>query len=212
MNVEGPDKSSRSADLRLESSAVERLIPSARNARTHSNSQMAEIAGSIRAFGFSNPVLVGDDGDIIAGHGRLAAARKLGMAEVPVIVLGGLTDIQRRQLMLADTAWRRMPGGTPPCSPLSCKIWRQLVLELETLGFTAKELARALAPSRSGLTDENAIPDLNENAVSRAGDIWCAGSHAGTRPALADVSALLSRTVPELMVTDPPYGVECDPA
>src|SRR4051794_11311253 len=88
--------------LRLESWPVDRFIPSARNARTHSHAQVAEIAGSIRAFGFSNPILVGEDGDIIAGHGRLAAARQLGLSEVPVIVLNGLTELQRRQLMLAD--------------------------------------------------------------------------------------------------------------
>src|SRR5664279_1736023 len=88
--------------LRLEMWPVTRLIPSPRNARTHSDAQIAEIAGSIRAFGFSNPVLVGEGGDIVAGHGRLAAARQLGITEVPVVVLFGLNEIQRRQLMLAD--------------------------------------------------------------------------------------------------------------
>src|SRR5262245_52332955 len=88
--------------LRLESWPIERLVPSVRNARTHSPAQVAEIAGSIRAFGFSNPILVGEDGDIVAGHGRLAAARQLGLVEVPVIVLAGLSELQRRQLLLAD--------------------------------------------------------------------------------------------------------------
>ena len=88
--------------LRLETWPLARLIPSARNARTHSDAQIAEIAGSIQAFGFTNPILVGAEGDIIAGHGRLAAARQLGLSEVPVVVLSGLTDLQRRQLMLAD--------------------------------------------------------------------------------------------------------------
>src|SRR3981189_264858 len=88
--------------LQLEFWPVDRLVPSARNARTHSASQVAEIAGSIRAFGFSNPILVGADGDMIAGHGRLAAARQLRMTEVPVIVLHGLTEVQRRSLILAD--------------------------------------------------------------------------------------------------------------
>src|SRR5690348_9752879 len=87
--------------LRLEFWPLDRLLPSPRNARTHSEAQIAEIAGSIKAFGFSNPILVGDDADVIAGHGRLAAARKLGLSEVPVIRVGGLTDVQRRQLMLA---------------------------------------------------------------------------------------------------------------
>ena len=90
------------AKLRLEFWPVDRLLPSPRNARTHSDAQVAEIAGSIRAFGFSNPILVGEDRDVVAGHGRLAAARKLGLLEVPVIVLGELSELQRRQLMLAD--------------------------------------------------------------------------------------------------------------
>src|ERR1044071_6734841 len=86
---------------RLEVWPLDRLIPSPRNARTHSDAQIAEIAGSIRAFGFSNPILVSEEGDVIAGHGRLAAARQLGLAEVPVIPLPGLSEVQRRQLVLA---------------------------------------------------------------------------------------------------------------
>src|SRR5215210_5441377 len=87
--------------IRLEFWPLERLVPSSRNARTHSDAQVAEIAGSIRTFGFTNPILVGTNGDIVAGHGRLAAARLLDLDEVPVIPLAGLTDVQRRQLMLA---------------------------------------------------------------------------------------------------------------
>src|SRR6266481_6345529 len=90
------------AGLQLEYWPLDRLIPYARNARTHSAAQIAEIAGSIRAFGFSNPILVGDGGDVIAGHGRLAAARKLELTTVPVVMLRGLTELQRRQLVLAD--------------------------------------------------------------------------------------------------------------
>src|ERR1700752_4471722 len=93
----------RSADrLRLEFWPIGRLVPSARNARTHSDAQVAEIAGSIRAFGFDTPTLVGEDGDVVAGHGRLAAARQLGLTEVPVIPLKELTELHWRQLMLAD--------------------------------------------------------------------------------------------------------------
>src|SRR3954471_19272495 len=88
--------------LRLEFWPLDRLVPSPRNARTHSDAQVAEIAGSIRSFGFANPILVGEDGDVVAGHGRLAAARLLGLSEVPVILLPGLTELQRRQLVLAD--------------------------------------------------------------------------------------------------------------
>src|SRR5580700_8181598 len=89
-------------ELRIEYWPIERLIPSARNARTHSAAQVAEIAGSIRTFGFTNPLLVGEDADVVAGHGRLAAARLLGFSEVPVIPLRNLSEVERRQLMLAD--------------------------------------------------------------------------------------------------------------
>src|SRR5438477_8792689 len=99
--------------LRLEFWAIERLIPSPRNARTHSEAQVAEIAGSIRAFGFTNPILVGEDGDVVAGHGRLAAARQVGLADVPVILLKGLSELQRRQLMLADNRIALNAGWDP---------------------------------------------------------------------------------------------------
>src|SRR5215208_1327989 len=95
-------RSDASDRLRLEFWPLDRLIPSPRNARTHSEAQVAEIAGSIRAFGFTNPILVGEEGDVVAGHGRLAAARILGLTEVPVITLTDLTELQRRQLVLAD--------------------------------------------------------------------------------------------------------------
>src|SRR5579872_1641312 len=89
-------------ELQVEYWPIDRLIPSARNARTHSPPQVAEIAGSIKAFGFANPILVGEDAEVVAGHGRLAAARLLGLAEVPVIPLRALNEVERRQLMLAD--------------------------------------------------------------------------------------------------------------
>ena len=94
---------------------LDRLIPHARNARTHSEEQVAQIAGSIAEFGFVNPVLVGDDGVIVAGHGRVLAARKLGLAEVPVIVLSHLTPTQRRALMIADNQIATTPAGMRKC-------------------------------------------------------------------------------------------------
>jgi ParB-like chromosome segregation protein Spo0J len=100
--IDQADVAAREQRLHLAFRAVATLVPSPRNARTHSEAQVAEVAGSIRAFGFCNPILVGEHGDIIAGHGRLAAARLLRLAEVPVIELRGLSEVQRRQLMLAD--------------------------------------------------------------------------------------------------------------
>src|SRR3954470_17580839 len=127
--------------LQLEHWPLERLIPSPRNARTHSDAQVAEIAGSIRSFGFTNPILVGTDGDVVAGHGRLAAARLLGLDEVPVIPLAGLTDVQRRQLMLADNRIALNAGWDLEMLSLELKEPSLVGADLGTLGFTAKELA-----------------------------------------------------------------------
>src|SRR5947209_12259540 len=148
--------------LRLEFWPIERLLPSARNARTHSGAQVAEIAGSIRAFGFTNPILVGEDGDIVAGHGRLAAARQLGLAEVPVILLKGLTELQRRQLVLADNRIALNAGWDLDMLHLELRDLSALGADLSMLGFTAQELASALSPGSTGLTDENVVPALAE--------------------------------------------------
>jgi DNA modification methylase len=200
--------------LALEHWPIERLVPSPRNARTHSAAQVAEIAGSIRTFGFCNPVLVGDDGDVIAGHGRLAAARLLGLADVPVIPLRGLSEVQRRQLMLADNRIALNAGWDLEMLNLELKELSVMGADLAALGFTAQELAAALNPGGEGLTDENEVPAVAEVAVTIAGDIWCLGTH---RVACGDstdpntVKALLGDVAPGLMVTDPPYGVEYDP-
>lgn len=204
------------AELRLQVEywPLDRLIPFARNARTHSDAQVAEIAGSIRAFGFSNPILVSEAGDVVAGHGRLAAARKLGLSEVPVIVLSGLTDIQRRQLVLADNRIALNAGWNAELLKLELADLSGLGVDLSALGFTAKELARALTRVEEGLTGENEVPEVAEIAVSRPGDIWLLGEH---RIACGDsrdpglVQSLFAGTTPQLMVTDPPYGVEYDP-
>jgi DNA modification methylase len=203
------------ARLRLEFRPVETLVPSARNARTHSDAQVAEIAGSIRAFGFANPILVGEDGDVIAGHGRLAAARLLGLAEVPVIELHGLSEVQRRQLMLADNRIAMNAGWDLEMLRLELKDLADIGADLSVLGFSKDELADALAPGVSeGLTDENDVPEVGEAAVTVAGDIWCLGPHrlaCGDSTDADVVKALLASAAPQLMVTDPPYGVEYDP-
>lgn len=201
--------------LRLELWPIERLVPSPRNARTHSSAQVAEIAGSIRVFGFANPILVGEDGDVIAGHGRLAAARQLGLAEVPVILLKGLNEVQRRQLVLADNRIALNAGWDVELLSLELKDISALGADLSILGFSPKELSDALAPAnREGLTDENDVPPLAETAVTRAGDIWCLGPHrivCGDSTDADTVMALIGDLEPPLMVTDPPYGVKYDP-
>ena len=201
---------------RLEFWPVDRLIPSPRNARTHSDAQIAEIAGSIRAFGFSNPILVSEEGDVIAGHGRLAAARQLGLAEVPVIPLRGLSEVQRRQLVLADNRIALNAGWDMEMLKLELTDLSALGADLSVLGFTEQELAAALAPGvTGGLTDENEVPEVAERPVSVAGDVWCMGAHrlgCGDCTDEAIVKAVLAGQQPQLMVTDPPYGVEYDPA
>ncbi len=201
--------------LRLETWPVARLLPSASNARTHRKAQIAEIAASIRAFGFSNPILVGTDGDIIAGHGRLAAARQLGLSEVPVVILSGLTEVQRRQLMLADNRIALNAGWDLEMLAVELTDLSVLGADLKTLGFTPQELAKALTPvGGAGLTDEDEVPEPPEAAVSESGDIWLAGPHrigCGDSTDATMVAALMGDLAPGLMVTDPPYGVNYDP-
>jgi DNA modification methylase len=200
--------------LRLEFWSIDRLVPSPRNARTHSEAQVAEIAGSIRAFGFANPILVSPEGDVIAGHGRLAAARQLGLPEVPVVMLAGLREMQRRQLVLADNRIALNAGWNLEMLHLELKDLSALGADLSALGFTAQELAKALGPVSTGLTDEDEVPERAQTAVSGAGDIWCLGPHriaCGDSTDAGTVTSLLSDVEPLLMVTDPPYGVNYDP-
>ena len=219
MTVARPESSGGVAEptkWHLEHWPIERLVPSPRNARTHSEAQVAEIAGSIRAFGFTNPILVGDDGDVIAGHGRLAAARKLGLAEVPVIPLMGLSELQRRQLVLADNRIALNAGWDLEMLQLELTDLKEMGANLSILGFTKSELAKALTPaSFAGQTDEDEVPAVSDQAITLAGDIWCLGDHRiicgdSTDPDI--VHALLDGTAPNVMVTDPPYGVNYDPA
>ncbi len=204
------------AKLLLEHWPIERLVPHARNARTHSDAQVVEIASSIRAFGFANPILVGEDGDIVAGHGRLAAARKLGLVEVPVIVIGGLSQTQRRQLVLADNRIALNAGWDLAMLSLELKDLTELGVNLASLGFAPDELKRALAPPpKSGLVEEDEISGVVDVAVSRPGDLWCLGPHrviCGDSTNREVVGRLLAEVVPTLMVTAPPYGVQYDPS
>jgi DNA modification methylase len=202
------------APLKIEYWGLDRLIPYAGNARTHSASQVAEIAGSIRAFGFSNPILIGAEGDMIAGHGRLAAARQLRMTEVPVVVLHGLTDVQRRSLILADNRIGLNAGWDLKVLACELKDLSMSGADLKAFGFKKGELALALRPDAAGLTDENEVPACMETAASVPGDIWLLGPH---RVACGDctdpdiVEAVFNGAAPQLLCSDPPYGVEYDP-
>ena len=194
---------------------IAKLQPYARNARTHSASQVDQIATSIAQLGFVNPILVGEGCDIIAGHGRLAAARKLMLPEVPVIVLAGLTDAQKRQLLLADNRIAANAGWDEELLRVELQDLAALGANLSVLGFSKGELAKALNGGvGTGATDEDAVPAASEHPVSRPGDIWILGKHrvcCGDCTDAATVNALLNGSHPGLMVTDPPYGVNYDP-
>lgn len=201
------------ADLKIQYWKIDRLVPYARNARTHDAAQIAEIAGSIRAFGFTNPILVGEAGDIIGGHGRLAAARQLGLETVPVIVLPGLSEAQRRQLVLADNRIALNAGWDVEMLNAEIQDLATAGVEIAGLGFSDSELAAAL----SGNTEherEDDVPAQGDEAVSALGDVWQLDQHrlgCGDCTDEAVVKAVLAGAQPHLMVTDPPYGVEYDP-
>ena len=193
---------------------LERLIPSARNARTHSPAQVAQLAASIREWGWTVPVLVDEEGILIAGHGRVMAARQLGLASVPVMVARGWSEAQRRAYALADNRIALSAG------------WDEdmLRLELDALsggfdlaltGFDDAEVAGFLADLTVGLTDPDEVPALPEQPVTRSGDVWVLGRHrlvCGDSTDSKTVEVALAGERPHLMVTDPPYGVEYDPA
>lgn len=221
-----PAKKSTPADVashqflanRVESRSVSALVPYARNARTHSDEQIAQIAASIQAFGWTNPILVDEDNGVIAGHGRLAAAKSLGMEAVPCISLAGLSQTQRRALILADNKLALNAGW-------DFALLRDELAELDLgdfdmalTGFSDEELEQVATWTPDGLkqghTDPDVAPEAPIEPVSRTGDLWLMGSHrilCGDATSAEDVAALLADARPNLMVTDPPYGVEYDP-
>ena len=156
---------------------LDRLIPHARNARTHSEEQVAQIAGSIAEFGFVNPILVGDDGVMVAGHGRVLAARKLGLSEVPVIVLSHLTPTQRRALMIADNHIAANAGWNEEMLAAELAALKDEAFDLDLLGFDDAEIDRLLAGSDDETADLDEAPEPPAEPVSRPGDLWICGEH-----------------------------------
>lgn len=187
------------------------LIPYARNARTHSDEQVAQIAASMREWGWTNPVLVDEDGGIIAGHGRVLAARSLGYSEVPVMVARGWTEAQRRAYVLADNQLALNAGWNPELLSVELKGLAELGVDLDLLGFP--DLIMLMADKTEGLTDPDDVPETPADPVTRLGDVWVMGRHRivcgdCTDPLVVDKA--LAGVKPHLMVTDPPYGVEYD--
>ena len=201
-------------NLQVATWPVEKLIPYARNARTHSAEQVAQVAASIAEFGWTNPILAGADGIVIAGHARLLAARKLGMTEVPVIVLDHLTESQRRALVLADNRLALNAGWNEEMLRVEMAALDEGGFNLELVGFTDEELQDLLADPEAepvtGLTDEDAVPEQPVRAVTLPGDVWVLGDHrvlCGDSTHMEAVEKVLAGGLADAVFTDPPYNV-----
>ena len=187
------------------------LIPYARNSRTHSDEQVAQIAASIKEFGWTNPILVDSDGSIIAGHGRLLAARKLGYDEVPTIELGHLTPAQKKAYVIADNQLALNAGWDTDLLMLELQELKDCDFDLDLLGFDPKELDKLLEPEQvEGLTDEDAVPDAPDEPKTRLGDIYLLGNHrlmCGDSTSIDAVEKLMDGKKVDIVFTDPPYNV-----
>jgi len=196
----------------IEMVSIGQLLPYARNARTHDDAQVAQIAASIKEFGFNNPILIADDQSIVAGHGRLAAARKLGLAEVPVVRLSHLSDTQRKAYILADNRLALNAGWDNDLLKLELQELEIEGVDLEMLGFSKEELdglLNSLEPTE-GLTDEDAVPETPEEPITKPGDIWILGKHrlmCGDSTSLDHLEKLCNGRQVDMWLTDPPYNV-----
>ena len=205
------------APERIETWPLERLKPYARNAKTHGADQVAKIAGSMAQFGWTVPVLVAGDGEVIAGHGRILAATHLGLTEAPVIVLDHLTEAQRRAYRIADNKLTEL--GAWDEALLAGELQELLAedFDLSVVGFSDAELDELLAgdgDADGAREGEDEVPETPVDPVSRPGDLWLLGPHrllCGDSTVATDVERVLGGVTPLLMVSDPPYGVEYDP-
>ncbi len=199
--------------LQLHYCPVDTLIPYCRNARTHSAEQVAQIAASIVEFGWTNPVLVDGENGVVAGHGRLLAARKLGLSQVPVIELAHLTPTQKRAYILADNRIAENAGWDEAMLRVELAALTDDGFDLSLTGFDADALADLMAgeePNNEGQTDEDAVPEVSEAPISKPGDIWLLGGHrllCGDATKAESYQALLGDEQVALIWQDPPYSV-----
>jgi 16S rRNA G966 N2-methylase RsmD len=197
--------------VKITQKKVTELIPYVKNSRTHSDDQVAQIAASIKEFGWTNPILVDGSNGIIAGHGRLLAARKLGYTEVPTIELTDLTETQKKAYIIADNRLALNAGWDNEMLTIELNDLLADGFALELLGFDPKELDALLEPEVvEGLTDEDAVPDIPDEPKTKRGDIYQLGYHrlmCGDSTFIDDVEKLMQGTYPDLIHTDPPYGM-----
>jgi DNA modification methylase len=197
--------------LAIEYRSVNDLIPYVNNSRTHSEEQVQQVASSIKEFGFTNPILIDEDDSIIAGHGRLMAAKLLSLDEVPTITLAGLSEAQKKAYVIADNQLALNSGWDLDKLGVELERLTELEFDIDLLGFDDDFLAGLLEEEpEEGLTDEDAVPDVPEEPVSREGDIWILGNHrlmCGDSTSIDAVEKLMVGVKPDLIHTDPPYGM-----
>lgn len=197
--------------MQIKEKLVTELIPYVKNSRTHSDEQVAQIAASIKEFGWTNPILVDGENGIIAGHGRLMAARKLGYEKVPTIELKDLTETQKKAYIIADNRLALNAGWDNEMLTIELNDLLADGFALEILGFDSKEIDALLEPEVvEGLTDEDAVPEVPEEPKTKLGDIYQLGNHrlmCGNSTFIDDVEKLMDGTYPDLVHTDPPYGM-----
>ena len=198
--------------------SIDLLKPYPRNARTHSKKQIRQIAASIERFGFTNPVLVSDRGEIIAGHGRVAAARLLGRKTVPTLSLSHLSDAERRAYVLADNKLAMNAGWDKEILAIELQALVDLEFDVELTGFSLAEVDLAIdeaneASIKGPLEPEDAVPAVTGEPVTRMGDIWHLGRHrllCGDTRDVAAMDQLMGGERADLVFTDPPYNVAID--
>ena len=190
---------------------IDKLTPYARNSRTHSDTQVAQIAASIKEWGWTSPVLVSEDGIMIAGHGRVMAARKLGLKEVPVMVARGWTEAQRRAYVLADNQLALNAGWDMDLLSIEMQDLNTDGFDLSLIGFDDKMLDALLADKpEDGLTDPDDVPEPPADPVSKPGDVWVLGGHrlmCGDSTSIEHLEKLTAGQKVDMWLTDPPYNV-----
>lgn len=187
------------------------LIPYVNNSRTHSDEQVNQVASSIKEFGFTNPILIDEDGGIIAGHGRVMAATKLNLDSVPTITLSNLTDAQKKAYVIADNQLALNSGWDLDKLKLEIENLEELDFNIDLLGFDDDFLDGLLDEEvNEGLVDEDAVPEVPEDPVTVDGDVWVLGEHrlmCGDSMSIDSVDQLLKGKKADMVHTDPPYGV-----
>ena len=197
----------------IEMKSVEELIQYSKNARTHSESQIAQIANSIIEFGFTNPVLIDGDKGIIAGHGRLMAAKKLNLSQIPVVTLDHLSEAQKRAYIIADNKLAENAGWDEEILANELQDLKEENFDLDLIGFEDQELEKLFTNfyENGEQKEEENIPETEENPISKSGDIWILGNHkliCGDSCKIETYQLLLENELADMTFTDPPYNVD----